>query len=56
MANIIAKLKKTSNINDYEAIVHPINERGIQCGAMRIYRSLLEGIDENKLYRISFSN
>ena len=56
MANIIAKLKKTSNINDYEAIVHPINERGIQCGAMKINRSLLEEIDENKLYRISFNN
>ena len=56
MANIIAKLKKASIINKNEATVYPINEEGKQCGAMKINSSLLEEIDENKLYRISFNN
>ena len=56
MIKIISKIKRISNINDFEAIVYPTTLAGKQCGAMRIYRSLLEGIDENKLYRISFNN
>lgn len=56
MANIIAKLKKASIINKNEATVYPINEEGKQCGAMKINSSLLEEIDENKLYRINFNN
>lgn len=56
MVKIVTKIKRVSNINDFEAMVYPTTLAGKQCGAMRIYRSLLEGIDENKLYRISFNN
>ena len=57
MGKIISKLKKTStNINEYEGMVYLINNEGNQCGAMKVNRSLLEEIDENKLYRINFSN
>lgn len=56
MAKIVTKIKGISNINDFEAMVYPTSLAGKQCGAMKVNRSLAEVIDENKLYRISFSN
>lgn len=56
MAKIVIKIKRISNINDFEAMVYPTSLAGKQCGAMRVNRSLVEVIDENKLYRISFNN
>lgn len=56
MKIINTRFRTVSYVAENEAVVYPVNYEGKECGAMKISRSLANGIEENKVYSISFSN